>query len=423
MHLLTWAATDTGQTRKLNEDCHLLVPELGLVGVADGMGGFQRGDVASTLACNVIKEAILADRPVLERYRTEPSDPNRLAVRTLIEESVQRACEEVHQAAVAIAGEGGRIGTTIDLVLVAGTTAFTAHVGDGRIYLLRGQEAHQLTEDHTLVQQQVAQGLITAEEARKARFKNVITRALGVFPSVMIDTLTFELDRADRFLLCSDGLYRYIGLRELGFTLGGPISDDTASRLVALANERGGRDNITVVLATADKEMTGEFVPPTRARMEILRKVDLFQYCTYRELMAVCQVSETRLVMAGTQLFRDGEIGRELFIIQSGEVAIEKAGMRLATLGPAEYFGEMSFIDVPRRSADAVTLADSSFLVLRRDRFLQLVKQNSDLAAKVMWQLLQKLTRVVRQTNEKLVAETISLDESLEEEPTDEKVG
>jgi protein phosphatase len=140
MHLLTWAATDTGQTRKLNEDCHLLVPELGLVGVADGMGGFQRGDVASTLACNVIKEAILADRPVLERYRTDPSDPNRLAVRTLIEESVQRACEEVHQAAVAIAGEGGRIGTTIDLVLVAGTTAFTAHVGDGRIYLLRGRK-------------------------------------------------------------------------------------------------------------------------------------------------------------------------------------------------------------------------------------------------------------------------------------------
>src|SRR6185503_5911307 len=284
-------------------------------------------------------------------------------------------------------------------------------VGDGRIYLLRGQEAHQLTEDHTLVQQQVTQGLITAEEARKAKFKNVITRALGVFPSVMIDTLTFELDRADRFLLCSDGLYRYIGLRELGFTLGGPISDDTASRLVALANERGGRDNITVVLATADKEMTGEFVPPTRARMEILRKVDLFQYCTYRELMAVCQVAEQRDVMAGTQLFRDGEIGRELFVIQAGKVAIEKSGTRLATLEPADYFGEMSFIDTPHRSADALTLEDSTFLVVRRDRFLQLVKQDSDLAAKVMWQLLQKLTRVVRITNEKLVAESISLDE------------
>ncbi len=225
----------------------------------------------------------------------------------------------------------------------------------------------------------------------------------------------FELDRADRFLLCTDGLYRYVGLRELGFTLGGPISDDTASRLVALANERGGRDNITVVLATADKEMTGEFVPPTRARMEILRRVDLFQYCTYRELMAVCQVSENRTVMADTQLFRDGEIGRELFILQDGQVAIEKGGVRLATLGPADYFGEMSFIDMPRRSADAVTLADSNFLVLRRDRFLQLVKQDSDLAAKVMWQLLQKLTRLVRQTNERLVAESISIDDDEED--------
>jgi PPM family protein phosphatase len=411
VQLLTWAATDVGQTRKLNEDNHLLVPDIGLVAVADGMGGFQRGDVASTLACNVIKEAILSDRHVLDRYRMEPTEANRMGVKNLIEESVQRACEEVHQAAVAIAGEGGRIGTTVDLVLVSGTTAFTAHVGDGRIYLLRGNEAHQLTEDHTLVQQQLREGLITPEEARKARFKNVITRALGVFPSVMIDTLTFELDRGDRFLLCSDGLYRYVGLRELGFTLSGPVSDDTVTRLVALANERGGRDNITVVLATADKEATGEFVAPTRQRMEVLRKVDLFQYCTYRELMAVCQVAEQRDVMAGTQLFRDGEIGRELFVIQAGRVAIEKSGTRLAVLEPADYFGEMSFIDTPRRSADAVTLEDSTFLVVRRDRFLQLVKQDSDLAAKVMWQLLQKLTRLVRQTNEKLVAESISLDD------------
>jgi serine/threonine protein phosphatase PrpC len=411
MHLATWAATDTGQVRKLNEDNHLLVPDIGLVAVADGMGGFQRGDVASALACNVIKESILAGRAVLDRYRATPNEPNRVAIRSLVEESVQRACEEVHQAAVAITGEGGRIGTTIDLVLVAGTTAFTAHVGDGRIYLLRGHEAHQLTEDHTLVQQQLREGLLTAEEARKAKFKNVITRALGVFPSVMIDTLTFELDRSDRLLLCTDGLYRYVGLRELGFTLGGPISDDTALRLVALANERGGRDNITVVLAAADQERTGEFVPPTRARMEILRKVDLFQYCTYRELMAVCQAAEQRSVAADTVLFRDGEIGRELFVVEQGRVGIDKGGVPLAELGPAEYFGEMSFLDTPRRSADARTIVDSSFLVLRRDRFLQLVKQDSDLAAKVMWQLLQKLTRLVRQTNEKLVEESISLDD------------
>ena len=409
MQISTWGASDVGRTRKVNEDTYLLVPDLGLVAVADGMGGFQRGDVASQLACGVIRESLVGHRELIERYRAKPSPANRDAVRAAIETAVQRACEEVHQAASDIAGEGGRMGCTMDVLVVINTTAFIAHVGDGRIYLLRGSEAHQLTEDHSLVQQQLREGLISAEEARRARFKNVITRALGVFPSVLVDMLQFELDRGDRLLLCTDGLYRYVGLREVGFSLSNEVGEDTVSQLVALANQRGGRDNITVVLCAADVDCTSEIVAPTRQRMETLRKVDLFQYCTYRELIRVCAMAYEQQATAGTVLFREGVLGRECFVVETGSVAIEKGGTRLALIQRAGYFGEMSFIEQPKRSADALVLEDSTLLVIRRESFLQLMKQDSDLAVKLMWQLLSRMSHLVRITTQKLVEESITL--------------
>lgn len=411
MQIQTFAATDVGQTRKVNEDSFVLVPELGLVSVADGMGGFQRGDVASGLACNVLKETILGHRDLIDLFRRNPTEPNRASLRSLLEMAVQRACEEIYEASQTIAGEGGRMGTTMDAVLIVGTTAFLAHVGDSRVYLLRNGEAHQITEDHTLVQQQLREGIITPEEAKKARFKNVITRALGAFPSVLVDSLTFDVDRGDRLILCSDGLHRYIGHRELAFVIGNNTGDEAVSRLVDMANQRGGRDNITVVVANADTTASDEFVAPVRAHMEVLRKVDLFQFCTYRELMAVCQVAQQLAVEKGTVLFREGEIGRSCYIIQSGTVTIQKNNTQLALVRPADYFGEMSFFDQPRRSADAIALEDSQFLVIDRNNLMQLMKQDSELAAKLMWQLLQKMSRLVRTSNDRIVAETITLDD------------
>ncbi len=410
MKISTWGASDIGQARKVNEDNFLLATDLGLVAVADGMGGFQRGDVASQLACNVIKETVAAHRHVVELYRRSPSDSTRGAVRAMLETALLRACEEVFQAAQAIAGEGARMGTTMDAMLMVGTTAFIAHVGDGRIYLQRGSEIHQITEDHSLVQEKIRDGSLSVEAARKAKFKNVITRALGVYPSVQVDTLHFELDPGDRLLLCSDGLYRYAGMREIGYILSGDVQEDTVSRIVAMANERGGRDNITGVVVRIDEREERSAAPPVRERMEALRKVDLFQYCTYRELMNICARCEEREVGAGELLFREGDIGRECFFIASGAVAIDKAGTQLAVLEPGDYFGEMSFLDMPQRSADARTTERSTLLVMSRDRFVQLMKEDSELAVKLMWQLLTKLSRMVRTSNDKVVAELIEVD-------------
>ncbi|MFT5686459.1 MAG: serine/threonine protein phosphatase PrpC [Myxococcota bacterium] len=401
----TWASTDVGRRRRENEDSFLIAPQLGLVAVADGMGGFERGDIASQLACEVLKESIAENREVLEAYRREPTVASRGAVLDVLEESIQQACRQVHEAATALAS-GGRMGTTMDAMLVLNSTAFIAHVGDGRIYLFRGREIHQLTEDHTLVNEKLKEGSITAEEARVAVNRSVITRALGAFPRVQVDTLHFELDVDDRLLLCSDGLHRYIGPRELSFSLADGLSQDTATTLVADANGRGGRDNITVVVCALkeDTDTSGDALP-NRERMEALRRVDLFATCTYRELMAVCQFAEQRTVRSGAVLFQEGDPGLECFFIQQGRVRIEKEGTLLTIMGPGTYFGEMSFLDFPKRSATAVIEEDTEFLVLHRDRFMLLMKLDANLSAKLSWQLLKKLSRIVRTSNDRLTAD------------------
>lgn len=414
----TWAATDVGRARKANEDSYLDVPELGLVAVADGMGGYKRGDVASEMACRVLRESVEQGADLLAAYRADPSELRREAVMEMLETAVQQACRQIHDASLGEGGEGGRMGTTMDAVLVVGSTAFLVHVGDGRVYLWRGGELHSLTEDHTLVQQQLNEGLIDEAQARSAKNKNVITRALGVFASVLIDSLVFEVDPRDRFLLCSDGLHRYIGRRELGLLIEqhGP---DAASRLfIQTANERGGRDNITAVMAQLASPQTevGAEDDRTRQRMAVLRQVDIFQSCTYRQLLEFALRARDVEVGPGAVLFEDGQPGEEFFVVVAGNVAIEKGGTRLASLGPGHYFGELVLIDRPVRSATARSVTACRLLVIDRTSFLRLIRQDTALGAAVLMQMLRKVAQHLRLTNERLVSETITLDE-LDVEP------
>jgi serine/threonine protein phosphatase PrpC len=112
-----WGATDVGRSRKINEDSFLLSPDHNFVAVADGMGGYQRGDVAAQLACNVVKEVLYTHKHVVELFRRAPSEATASAVKTMLDTTMQRACKEVHDAAVAMTGKGGRMGTTMDIVL------------------------------------------------------------------------------------------------------------------------------------------------------------------------------------------------------------------------------------------------------------------------------------------------------------------
>ncbi len=252
---IAFGVSDIGRRRLSNEDAYLVDNELGLYVVADGMGGHNAGEVASGEAVDTLHgmvkraDAALQDVEQLTggaEAQAEVVLPVMRKTQRLVESAVQAATYMVFGLGEANPERKG-MGTTMSVLLQRGEYAITAQVGDSRIYMMRDGRVEQVTEDHTLVAWQLKKGLITADEARHSRQKNVITRAVGSREYVQVDTRSFPVRSADRFLLCSDGLHGYLDDREVAALMAGTVHE-VAARAVELANQRGGRDNITAVV-------------------------------------------------------------------------------------------------------------------------------------------------------------------------------
>ena len=242
--------SDLGRRRKTNEDAFFIDDHLGLYIVADGMGGHAAGEVASQEAVETVYGMVkrgLRDLAVLDDPLTD--EEARAACR-LMESAVQAATYMVFSMAELDRGKSG-MGTTISAMLVSGDYAVTAQVGDSRVYRIFGDKTEQLTEDHTLIAWQLKQGLITEAEATTSPHKNVITRAVGNREYVEVDTRLLGLAPGDRFLLCSDGLHGYLKDDDVVpiVKLGG---EKAVKHFIDLANQRGGKDNVTAVLVEID---------------------------------------------------------------------------------------------------------------------------------------------------------------------------
>lgn len=243
--------SDVGRKRQLNEDAFRCDDALGLYVVADGVGGHAKGEVASAEAVDQIFAFIRQGRPTLQAYLDKPDADTQKHLRRLVESAVQSACYMVFGMAEMDPSQRG-MSTTISALLIANGHAVIGQVGDSRVYRVRDGEAKQLTEDHTLVNYKLKQGLITEAEAKTMKGKNVITRAVGHKDYVEVDTRETDARAGDLFLLCSDGLHGYLKDGEVERILGEGPTDLAADRFIAMANDRGGKDNITVVLVHVD---------------------------------------------------------------------------------------------------------------------------------------------------------------------------
>jgi protein phosphatase len=238
-------ASDVGRKRENNEDSFLTDEELGVFIVADGMGGHAGGGTASRLAVETIQAYLQQRRrdPEFQRAEARLEDS---PLPHLLREAVEAACMAIFQQALATPDLAG-MGTTATALWLQGHQAFVAHVGDSRAYLLRGEGLVQLSDDHSLVNEQLRAGLISPEEARRSRFKNVITRSVGFEEDVLADLMGLELSAGDLFLLCCDGLTNLVEDHEIQrLALHEPI-ESLPLRLIGMANDRGGDDNITVI--------------------------------------------------------------------------------------------------------------------------------------------------------------------------------
>jgi protein phosphatase len=243
--------SDVGMRRDHNEDSFLVDLDLGLLVIADGMGGHAGGEHASKLAVETIQREVRAARESNGGAFERPTGIEDSPLPDVMRQAVEAASAAIFEAAQADPELTG-MGTTVTAALIDGSHAFVAHVGDSRCYLLREGKIYQVSEDHSLVNEQIKAGAISPEEARTSRFKNIITRSVGFERTVAVDLMGIELQADDQFVVCCDGLSNMVEDGEiLTITQAAPIVE-AAERLVALANERGGDDNITVIVARVD---------------------------------------------------------------------------------------------------------------------------------------------------------------------------
>ena len=401
-----FAATDVGRVRDHNEDHYLVDKKLALFIVADGMGGHAAGEVASALAVRTCHEEIRKQRQLIDDYEAGAKGANAVSVRellNLLEYAVQRACARIHEEASADTSKRG-MGTTLSAILFIGNKGFIAHVGDSRIYMNRDTRVQQLTEDHTVFNELIKRGKLSREQIEKVAHKNAITRAVGVYERVEVDTLAIEVLPGDVFVLCSDGLHGYIDKPEELAELMKTIAPDKQTQaLIDLANGKGGKDNITTIIVRVEaNEADLARARKLTAKRDILSKMALFSRLTERELLRVMQIAEIREYPAGGVVMREGDKGDELFIVLSGKVGVVRGEAVLTHLGPGEHVGEMALIRSVPRSASVVADQPSELVAIKRGDFFEILRREHELAIKFLWQFLGVLADRLDQTSRDL---------------------
>jgi PPM family protein phosphatase len=257
VHLEIGARTDTGRVRQNNEDSFGSEPDISLFVVSDGMGGAEHGEIASAVAvATLIKHCRAA--------LSDPALPIEGGPRPGLSSITNRLLSAVrcaHSAVYKLASDDPDLrgmGATIVAAWVQDETLSLAHVGDSRAYRLRSGNIEQLTHDHSLVAEQVRLGLLTSEQAADSKLQTVLTRALGHSEIVDVDVQEHVIRNGDTFLLCSDGLSRMVSDAAIAGAVGESLGLQAASdRLIQMANNAGGEDNITAVLFRAKNESRG----------------------------------------------------------------------------------------------------------------------------------------------------------------------
>jgi serine/threonine protein phosphatase PrpC/CRP-like cAMP-binding protein len=397
--------SDVGRKRSHNEDFVLLAPELGLYMVCDGMGGHAAGEVASETAAKTVRRFIEENRRAVDTF--DDSAPARDSLLRLVDEAVQLASREVYALATSEKGKAG-MGTTLTMVLCTKTVGVMGHVGDTRLYMRRAGRLHQLSEDHTYINEMIRRGMATAEDLKKGPYANVITRAVGIQANVRVDTLCFDILPQDTFLLCSDGLSKHVdGPDELSRLLDNDHLESIPGQLVDIANSRGGTDNVSAIVLRAEGEDGDEQVDRNRTteinlKLDTLKDISIFKHLDMGELCKVLNVARAQQIEKNEVVLREGEPGESLFAILEGKFVVTRSGQPICWLEAGSHFGEMALFNNRPRSATITALQKARTLVIERPRFNELIRKEPQLGVKLLWAFAQVLSLRLDETSVQL---------------------
>lgn len=392
--------TDVGIVRSNNEDAFLIDDVTRLFVVCDGVGGRQGGEVASRTAAEYIANRIREHADELEAVHSGDARLNKRNVAAWLENAISDASGAVREKAASDPSLAG-MATTVVAALVVGSQAFVAHVGDSRVYLVRHKTLHQLTEDHSVMNDLRRRGAQADRSHLGAAFQGALTRALGVLNTARVDMLDFELLPGDRLLLCSDGVSGVIG--DTTMQAIAPHGDATGAvhMFIDTALQNGAPDNATIVIVDISQEAAEDRVSQVRRRLEALQAISMFRYLPYPDLMRVASVAKEVPFSAGTTIFDEGAPGDSLFVILEGHVGVIKSQLEIAELGEGAHFGEMSLIERVPRSAGIVAKTSVRALVIEREGFFSLLREEVT-AVKLLWGMVRMLNQRLRSTSDEL---------------------
>lgn len=402
MKVRAGGASDVGKVRGHNEDFYGVDPKGHIFVLADGMGGHAAGEVASRLACEGVVRALLPHREQLVQLADDAKPDARQTLIAALRGAIVSAERAIFDEVGRVPERKG-MATTCDLLFLAAGTAFIAHVGDSRVYLLRGDTGRQLTMDHTVENFLIAQGK-DENEIERHPHRDKLIRALGMSGGAEIDTLQLDLRVGDRVVLCTDGLYRYLrNPLHLAQLYGRRDPQAAADELVKFALQNGGQDNVTVICVEVQDPGERPTFVETDSKISALTNISLFKELNYQEMLQVMPITYERKIDAGTAIIKEGDVGDELFMLVQGACEVRANGVRINQLSAGESFGELSLVDNQPRSATIVATEQSRVLVINRKDFDALTA-SGPLATKLLRNVIRDLAARLRDATAKLAS-------------------
>ncbi len=393
------ARTDVGLKRKHNEDSLLAAEEFGVFVVADGVGGRKAGELASAITVNTFQSYAPQLKASVDAFASNSNRDSRNAVLQLLDQAANAASRRVYEAATATGRQG--MTTTLVAAVIGGGAAFVVHVGDSRAYLVRDGQLRQLTEDHSMVNELIRTGAMSPDDAATSRYRNVITRAVGLYPNVRTDTLHVELLDGDRLLLCSDGLTDMVQPDRILELAGMANLTLAVDALIQGALDKGGRDNVTVVAIEPEAVLEAEAVS---ARAKAMEGLFLFQDLPFHARLRVGRIVSEMFVTPGQTIVTEGEIGDTLYVVVQGDFGVLIQDNEVAVLHEGEHFGELALVESEPRSASIVAKGFGHLLCIERDAVREYCMMEPALGNLLLWKLVATLGIRLRNTNMQLTA-------------------
>lgn len=381
--------------RETNQDAMGIFADEGVFVIADGMGGLEQGERISAAAVDAVRQRLprLAERA--RALAGGASSSARNAIFEEIEDLITTTASNLYQEAER---SGLRMGTTLSVVVLAGDRLIIGHIGDTRVYRIRKDQIKQLTEDHSVAASQLRRGTLTPEEYNRSPQRSILYQSLGTTSEIEPDVIEASLAAGDVLVLCTDGVWAHLEPEQIRELAGNEDPRAGARTLADTALARGSDDNATAIVVrvlSADAS-TGTGLP------KALSNCPLFRDFREGDLRLLAPYVTMRDLAEGEVLFREGDQGEEMYILDTGAVEVSRQGFPLAQINAGLHFGELALASNGSHTVTARAVMKSRVIAMHRRYLDALTARRPDLAAQLLRTLLADVAARLVAFNERL---------------------